>query len=323
MPDLALPDLRRLRLFLEVASLGSFSAAADVLGLSQSAVSQQIRTLERDLGVPLLDRGRRPVELTPAGHTLRRHATGLLAQAARAAAALKEHQLTGSTVTVSAFHSATTTLVADALARIARERPELDVRVLDLHTDAIVAVVRGGEAEYGLVFHELDGDRSMLTGLEHELLLRDPLVVVLPSGVSAVHRPRLRLRDLGPQRWIVPSRTGSDGICRRLVDGAFADAGLVPQIVAESDNYVTTQQMVAKGIGAAMIPALAVAPGLDELSVHEINDVHAARGISIAWLDSESLSIDAHVLRRALRMAATARVGRSTATPGTSFPAAS
>jgi DNA-binding transcriptional LysR family regulator len=73
-------DVRRLRVLSEVAARGSFSAAAVALRLTQSAVSQHVAALEREVGLPLVERGTRPIELTEAGHALTRHATGIFAR---------------------------------------------------------------------------------------------------------------------------------------------------------------------------------------------------------------------------------------------------
>ena len=132
-------DVRRLRVLSEVAARGSFSAAADALTLTQSAVSQHVAALEREVGQALVERGTRPVELTEAGHALTRHATGIFARLDAAEQELEE--IAGrrrGRLRFGSFPTALVTLVPPAFARFRRRHPEVTLTVVDDHLQRLL-----------------------------------------------------------------------------------------------------------------------------------------------------------------------------------------
>ena len=146
-------DVRRLRVLSEVAARGSFSAAAAALRLTQSAVSQHVAALEREVGLPLVERGTRPVELTEAGHALTRHATGIFARLDGAEQELGEiARRRHGRLRFGSFPTALATLVPPAYARFRRRHPE------------VTLTVRTGAVAFTLLWRCSSGSESSSTG---------------------------------------------------------------------------------------------------------------------------------------------------------------
>src|SRR5215212_3557370 len=141
-------DVRRMRVLREVAQRGSFSAAADALAYTQSAVSQQIAALEREAGTRLVERNARGVRLTDAGHALVQHADAILARLADAEAELEAIAgLRGGRLRLAAFPSACATLMPLAVARFRERHPGVDLSLCPAEPDDGRRLLRGGESD--------------------------------------------------------------------------------------------------------------------------------------------------------------------------------
>src|SRR5918998_419417 len=208
---MSLGDAQRLRALARVLDLGSISAAADVLGYTQSAVSQQLAALEREVGTALLDRSQRPLHATPAGEVLRPHVERVLAAVGGAQAAVDE--LRGGTrrLRLAAFTSALSSFVPAALRALRRAHPDLSVQVLQLETREAVEHLRGGDADLAVVHHMPGIAEPETAGLERRRLLVDDLHVVLPDGHRLARRDAVRIADLEDEPLILPRRGAPAG----------------------------------------------------------------------------------------------------------------
>ncbi|MFJ8308303.1 MULTISPECIES: LysR family transcriptional regulator [unclassified Streptomyces] len=254
-------DPHLLRTFVAVVEHGSFSAAAQSLGYTQSAVSQHIAALEADLGAALLSR--RPVGPTEAGQRLMEHARPLLLRldAARAdIASLK--QVKSSRLTVACVPAAMTPALADALAAVRRAAPGLVAAVRVLGRDEVVRAVVTGEADLGLVSGAAapsdplplpDAGPMATLGIAEE-----PLAVLLPTGHPLADRPALRLADLADARWIDAPDTAVP--LARLRSAAHSD-GFRAQVTYSGTDLRGLGVLVAAGHGLAAL-ALGAADGL-------------------------------------------------------------
>src|SRR5918992_367925 len=146
-------DVGRLRAFALVLDLGSISAAASVLGYTQSAVSQQLAALEREVGAALVDRSRRPLRATRAGEQLRPHVERVLAAIGGADAALEDVRGSMRRLRLAAFTSALSSFVPAAVRDLRRAHPDLVVQVLQLETREAVEHLRDGRADLAVVDH--------------------------------------------------------------------------------------------------------------------------------------------------------------------------
>src|SRR5215217_318670 len=154
-------DVRRLKVLREVAAKGSFSAAAEALSFTQSAVSQQIAALEREAGTRLVDRSARGVRLTEAGEALVRHADVILARLAEAEAELEAIAgLRGGRLRMAAFESAGATLMPLAIAQFRARHPAVELSLSLLEPEDSVPLLRTGELDIALTFDVREQPRA-------------------------------------------------------------------------------------------------------------------------------------------------------------------
>ena len=221
-------DLRRLAAFHEVAERGSFSGAALALNFTQSVVSHHVAQLEKQLGVTLFERGRRPVRLTPAGERLHAHAGTILG--ATRAAERDMRALAGletGTLRVGAFLTACTTFVPAALGAFAARHPEIDVRLEQLEPPASHPRLIAGEMDLAVAWDVAEPDPR----LERTHLLDDHYRVVVPPGHRLAGRSEVRIKDLDGERLNGPRAVGaasSTARCSRSCAGARASVPTSP-----------------------------------------------------------------------------------------------
>ena len=263
-------DVRRLRVLREVSLRGSFSAAAQALAYSQSAVSQQIAVLEREAGTRLVERHGRRVRLTDAGQALVRRADAILAELAAAEAELRAIAgLRGGRVRVSTFASAATALLPAAVAAFRAGHPEVQVELsLVEATGEAVDGVRAGRADLALLTQPVD--QPPPDQVEIHRLLQDPMLVVLPAGHPLARRRTLALGDLAGEPWVLGGGPGCSD--RETILRACHAAGFEPRVTVlfPTDDYNATQGMVAAGAGITLLPRLALAVPRDGLVVRPL-----------------------------------------------------
>ncbi|WP_199511415.1 LysR family transcriptional regulator [Nucisporomicrobium flavum] len=272
--------VRAIRALCEVGARGSFSAAADALGLTQSAVSQHVAALEREAGLPLVERGSRPAELTEAGRVLVRHGTSILARLGDAEQELGE--LAGhrsGRLRLGSFPTALTTFVPMAIARLRREHPGIVLTVVDDHLQGLLPRLADGTLDLAVVFdHEVLP--SGAPGLRRVPLFDDPYRAVLPAGHRlARRRGGVELSDLAEEVW-VGGHTGSAWYS--IVRHSCRAAGFEPRTSLASDDYRAVQAFVAAGLGVAVIPALAVATTVPGVEVRRLRGTTPVRRVSVA-----------------------------------------
>jgi molybdate transport repressor ModE-like protein len=249
-------DVRRMRVLKEVATRGSFSAAAEALSFTQSAVSQQIAALEREAGAKLVERGARGIRLTPAGQALVSHADAILArlddaeQELAAIAGLK-----GGRLRVASFQSAGATLVPKALAEFHRRHPDVDLSASSAELSEAHDLLRAGEIEIAIVM-DYAAEPLLFSDTASDHLLDDPYYVALPEGHRLAGKGTIALKDLRNEDWI-NSCPGSS--CDQVVLGACRAAGFEPRVVVQCDENDQMQAFVAGGLGVALWPGLALA----------------------------------------------------------------
>ncbi len=252
-------DVQRLRAFALVLDLGSISAAASVLGYTQSAVSQQLAALEREVGTALVDRSQRPLRATSAGATLRPHVQRVLAALGGADAAVED--LRGGTprLRLAAFPSALSSFVPAAVRDLRRAHPQLVVQVLQLETHEAVERLRGGDADLAVVHHMPGAAVPETADLERRRLLVDHLYVVMPEGHRLARRDAVSVADLEAEPLILPRRDTPAGRFRSIVEHLCAQAGFAPRVAYELDDLPAVQAFVAAGIGVVPMHGLTLA----------------------------------------------------------------
>ncbi len=311
-------NVGRLEVLCAVVERGSFSAAAEALSYTQSAISQSIARLEAETGVQLVIRDRRGVTPTPAGITLVAHAERIFAEVRAAEADLAE--VTGarlSRLRMGSFPSGGAALMPLAVARFRRAHPDVPVTLIEGEPSEIAPRLRAGELDLALLFgfpeapgatdppapgtpgaptpgaptpdapdapdapggRSRRGDGSRWTGLRSVSLLDDPLDLALPADHPLAHRRRVTLADLRGQPWV---QTPAPGPCARHVVRCCLDAGFAPDVAFESDDYDTVQGLVAAGVGVALVPRLALSSLHAGIVVRTLSPASPVRRVVVA-----------------------------------------
>jgi DNA-binding transcriptional LysR family regulator len=262
MPDRSLDDpefdVHALRVIKAIADEGSITAAAASLGYSQPALSQQMKSLERRLGVPVIERVGRSVRLTEAGRVLARHAPAVTTALDAAAGEIAELRgLRAGRVRLVGFPSASPTVVPQLLSELARHHPGITITYVEAEPPEAVEAVREDRADIALTF-SYPGDRddphgSSASGLLVRVVGTDDLLAVLPEGHPAAAGARVEVADLAGENWIAGCPR-----CRGHLLELCGRAGFEPRIGFETDNFVAVEGLVARGIGVATLPRMAV-----------------------------------------------------------------
>ena len=249
-------DVKRLNVLREVVNRGSFSGAADALYLSQSAVSQQIATLEREVGMTLLERTRGGTKPTDAGRVLVRHADAAICRLEEAERELQAIAgLEGGEVRVASFPSASATLLTQAVSDFARRHPKVRLNVADEEPEESMPRLRAGDIDVAVTFDYpgsvVPDDRD----IDHTLLLTEDLYVAMPENHPLASQARVDMADLADEPWLSGSLPSS---CSLIILTACRDAGFEPRIAFESDDYHVLQGFIAEGLGVTLLPDLAL-----------------------------------------------------------------
>ncbi|MFB0630089.1 LysR substrate-binding domain-containing protein [Streptomyces sp. AB3(2024)] len=276
-------DVRRLRLLRELARRGTIAAVAEALSFSPSAVSQQLSVLEREAGLPLLERTGRTVRLTPAAQNLVRHADAVLERLERADADLAEARsgLAGA-LRIGAFPTATRAIVPAALVHLARRHPGLEPMVSETDPAAVAHALRAGDLDVALV-HEYDlVPEPPEPGLATRPLYGEAMYLATPAPTAttpmSVPAPTVPaptdpdpadpdappaggpaqdavLRAHRDDPWI----TATPGtLCHAMTVRACRAAGFTPRVRHQVDEFATVLALVAVGQGVAVVPQLGV-----------------------------------------------------------------
>lgn len=275
-------EIRHLVALDAVARTGTFGRAAEELGYTQSAVSQQIAALERAIGAPLFDRpgGPRPVELTPLGGLLVDHARDLLERAGAAARDIERFRagIIGR-IDIGTYQSVSTALLPQLIGQLRAERPQLEARLIELD-DEEELIRRVVDGQLDIIF--LAGDAP--PEIEHVELFVDPFVLVArPDDVGDGPVP---VEDLRGRRLIGQQ----DNQCQRRVDNGLRAAGLDPDYVFRANDNAAVINMVRADIGMAVLPLLAIEPGDTRVAVRDLAPPIPPRHVSIGWRRGRTLS---------------------------------
>jgi DNA-binding transcriptional LysR family regulator len=282
-------DVRRLRLLLELGRRGTVTAVAEAFAYTPSAVSQQLAALEREAGVPLLERAGRRVALTPAGTVLAGYAESVLATLEEASAALAATRdaLTGP-LRIGAFPSAARVILPPALVALGRDHPGLELMVTELDPADVPDALRSGALDVALTFVYDYVPAVLDPALDSEPLLEEVVyLATADAGQANIEgrnsiaertsiAERISIADCRDAPWIA----GSPGtLCHTLVIRACEAQGFTPRIRHYADDFGTVLALVAAGQGVSLIPQLGLSGALSGVA---ITPLAARRRSSIA-----------------------------------------
>lgn len=258
-----------------VATRGSVASAAEALGYTPSAVSQQVKRLERNVGVALLERAGRGVVLTDAGQHLVAASAVVLADLERIEADLQlaagsevgagvgmapggapVRPLTGE-VRIGAFSTVVRGMLVEALPALRRRHPGLRVPVRESEPWETIALVASGQRDLGIVHRWGGVALAMPDDLVATPLFTDVADVVLPAGHRLAGRAALTPADLADEDWIA---TFDSTICRQWLRRLFDGVANAPRVVHESMEFASHLELVRAGLGVALVPRLGRGP---------------------------------------------------------------
>lgn len=244
-------ELRHLRYFIAVAQELHFTRAAERLGIGQPPLSQQIQQLERELGVTLLLRGRKGVELTEAGQAFYEEAVQVLQAAQRSIeTARRVGRSEIDTLTVGFTVSASIHPFVPRVIQACRERfPNVAITLLERTTNELVAAIKDRHVDLAFI----RAPAPELPGVQVETLLHEPLVAVLPSEHRLANRQSISLSDLNGESFIFYPRKVGTGIYDAVVQ-ACASCGFEPEVRIEVPQMTSVVTFVAAGMGVSLVP---------------------------------------------------------------------
>jgi DNA-binding transcriptional LysR family regulator len=265
-------DLRHLEVVREVAETGSFTAAARKLNVSQSAVSRQVLLLEEELGEPLFLRLGRKVKLTTAGQTLLDLSRRVLADVRTTTESIRDQQQApagvlqlggGMTVCLHVF--------PHLLKEFRKRQPRIDVKLTTGATGHLIERLRSGSLDIGLLTLPVHGP-----DLVQVPVMREELLLVLPSAHKLAKARRIVPADLATQSWVLFEQGSST---RRVIDGMFEGHGLRPRVVMETEYVEILKALTSIGMGLTILPyqALAREARAGSLRVRRIEGVTMVR----------------------------------------------
>jgi molybdate transport repressor ModE-like protein len=287
-------NVNRLRILQEVAEYGSLSKAAEAVGHTVSAVSQQITALEQEAGARLVERHPRGVYLTEAGRLLVDHTDVILAEVRAAELALaalgsgKRGQMR-----VASFTTANAAFLPQAIRIFASRHPGLTLALTEADCDESALMLARRRADLALVY-EFPGVPLRRDGLSLTPLIDDALHVVVPSDHRLAGSTRLELTDLADEPWIQGAHHSSTA---NVLPYACRRAGFEARIAFRTDDQMTVHGLVAAGHGVALASSITLGSTPPDLVVLPLNDPWLVRRIFAATrADSPTLpAVDAMI----------------------------
>lgn len=249
-------ETKQLKIFKTIVEVGSFTRAGARLNLSQPAISQHVRTLEDQLGVPLLLRIGKRTRPTPAGEVLLQCAQQVLDKIEHVHRVLAEHgEGGGGIVRIGAGDAACHHLLPTVLREFVTRFPRVHLHITTGHSGLTVAGLLSGALDLGLVTLPVDADKIRVTELG-----RDELVAIVPPAHPWAARRRVQARDFTGEPVILYER---ESAMTEMVLRFLLEEGVFPRVAMELDHLTLVKQMVCNGLGIAVVPLWAVRAEVD------------------------------------------------------------
>jgi LysR family hydrogen peroxide-inducible transcriptional activator len=271
-------QLDQLRYFLAVARHLSFTRAAESLPLSQPSLTNQIRRLERELGVELFERTTRHVRLTPAGEDFVGAAQQILNLVESAEIEMHEFSglkrgrvLIGTIPTVGAFS------LPPLLAEFHRQYPGIELAIQEEGSDVLLQLLLDEAIDLAII---TAAEAHPSGALERRCLVVDEMVVLLPAGHRLVNRPKVRLAELKDEQFVL-FKPGYG--LRRVVLDACTAAGFTPKIAFETSQRETIYGMVQEGLGITLLPRSGIHHADYTWRLIPLDPPNVTRELSLAW----------------------------------------
>jgi len=272
-------DLHRIRALTSIARAGTMTGAAQELGYTLSAISQQVRKLENDVGMPVLARHPRGVTLTDAGRAIVEHGALIERQLAALDARLADIAgLRAGSLRLGTFPTAGASLLPVAVTRFTGAHPDVSLTLRSARISGLFELLQAREVDQALLW-DYEWSRVDGSGLLVEPLLEDPTALLVSTDHPMAGATRARMTDLAEERWI--TRAQNHPVVEVLYRSAHA-AGFEPTIAFEANDYQEAQGMVAVGMGVALAPRLALTNLRADVRVVSLGDETPYRRVLLA-----------------------------------------
>jgi len=271
-------ELRQIRSFLSVAETLHFGRTAELIHLSQPALSLQIRALEEEVGVRLFERNRRKTTLTAAGLTFRDDAARVVSQldqAIRRARLAADGKL--GLLRIGFISTAGNEIVPNLVRRFRESSPEVVFSLLNILTADQIQMLSAGSLDIGFLRLPIGGHPELEVVEVH----REPFVVVTPLSHKLAKRKRVALHELSGQDFVMYERSFAPGF-HDVIFGMLRDAGVIPNVCQTAGQMPTLISLVDSGMGISILPASAVKHSGASVAACEIAGKIAMSEIAIA-----------------------------------------
>ncbi|MDT0486902.1 LysR family transcriptional regulator [Streptomyces doebereineriae] len=298
-------DLRKLRVLRELSRLGTVGAAAQALHLTPQAVSQQIATLGKELGVQLTEPAGRRLRLTAAARIVLRHTDAVFEQVEQMQAELAAHQ-SGECgqVAVAGFSTTLSALILPAVVRLKQQRPMLRTVLAEADPPESFAMLHRGETDVVISADTVRSPGGEGARFHRVPLCEDPFDVALPDGHRLADKPGLRLADLADETWIF----ATTGMCHDIGVAACTAAGFIPQESHAIGDWDATLSAVQVGLGVALVPRLASPAPRSGVTIRAFTSLPPCRQVFAAVREGSQESPEIAAVLGVLREVATETV---------------
>ncbi len=279
-------QLSQLRCFVEVAAELHFGRAAERLNMTQPPLSRQIRQLEHELGVQLLERTRRSVRLTAAGQAFLPEARDILQRCSAAGTAARK-AVQGETGRVVLGYSAGANyrFLPKVVAAAQLALPNIDLELREMVSVEQVEALRGGRIDLGLI--RLPAD---LQGLQMACVVSEPMMLAMPRAHALTRRRRLRLDDLHGEPFVM-YLPGDGRYFHEMLHALFHEAHIAPRFVQYVRHTHSMIALVNAGIGMAIIPASTTLLRLENVATRALPlPDHVRAEMHLVWRSRESMA---------------------------------
>jgi DNA-binding transcriptional LysR family regulator len=304
-------ELRQIRSFLSVAETLHFGRTAELIHLSQPALSLQIRALEEEVGVRLLERNRRKTTLTAAGLTFRDDAAGVVSQldqAIRRARLAADGKL--GLLRIGFISTAGNEIVPNLVRRFRDSNPEVVFSLRNILTTDQIQMLSAGSLDIGFLRLPIGEHPELEVVAVH----REPFVVVTPLSHKLATRKRVALYELSGQDFVMYERNSAPGF-HDLIFGMLRDAGVVPNVCQTAGQMPTLISLVDSGMGISILPASAVKHSGASVVACEIAGKIAMSEIAIAVNKGNRASVVGNFRSLALKELGRGRTDQNQAAP--------
>jgi DNA-binding transcriptional LysR family regulator len=295
-------DVRKLRMLAELDQRGTIAAVAEEMHLTPPGVSMQIAALEKQVGVALTERQGRGLVLTPAGKVLAAHGRDLLDRLSLAELELDSLRAgAAGEYVIAAFPSAARTLVADVCRDLIDESSAVSIRISTPEPEDALKDLSAGRADIAIIHSYSNVPRTIPEGIHTSHVADETVRIAVPEHHGPSVSRLIDLATMNTQNWITAP---NEFTCFSMVERACGLAGFRPRVVAQSVDFSAQLELVAAGLGVALIPFLTVERIPDGVALVEMAQP-VARSIFVATRRTSTQ--DAGIAQLTDRLAAAAR----------------